>query len=245
MSIIRITTAAIFAAIVVAGLISLEYFLDYWYLILAGEVLLAIGITVWRLRHEIHRAWVWLPFSVLFAAGSFGFVFILRAGNIRWLVFAALLVLWGLYFWNLSEKEKPRPDIGILVSLGGFFLLIYSAWQLVLLFSLPFWLWLLLIVVAGIFLFWPLFRLGKRQRSLVYSLILGLLLAQVAWGLAFWPITPLSDMILLLLAAYLIGSLMLSYFLKQLDRKRFWQYILLTGVLVILVISTSNWLPLV
>jgi len=240
MSFWRKISATILSLAMVASLAALFYFLDYWYVIVAIDIFLAVGATAWYSRDSIHRDWVWLPASFLFASGSFAFVFLLREGIVRWFVLAALALVWFLYFYNL--RAKPRADIGLLVSLAGFISLIYSSWHLLLLFALPLWLLLLFTLVAAVFLSWPLFRSGHKQDSFLYSLVLGFIMAQFVWAISFWPTSVLVDSVVLLLVFYLIQSLFLSYFLGNLDRKRVWQYIIVTGVLIAIILSTSNWL---
>lgn len=85
----------------------------------------------------------------------------------------------------------------------------------------------------------------EKRKVLVYSLILGLTMAEIAWVVNFWPFGYLTTGVIALIFYYVLWDLTQSHFLNLLSKKRVVANMVLFGILIGLVLASSKWLPMV
>jgi len=84
-----------------------------------------------------------------------------------------------------------------------------------------------------------------REKSLVYSVFLAILIAQIIWIQNFWPFGYLTSSVITLII-YCVGwEMILSYFLKRLTaRTVLFEAIFLAGSVALILLSTK-WYPVI
>lgn len=85
----------------------------------------------------------------------------------------------------------------------------------------------------------------EKRKVLVYSLILGLAMAEIAWVINFWPFGYLTTGVIALIFYYVLWDLTQSHFLNLLSKKRVVANMVLFSILIGLVLASSKWLPMV
>lgn len=85
----------------------------------------------------------------------------------------------------------------------------------------------------------------NKKDSLTYSLILGIVMAQVSWVINFWPFGYLTTGVIALIFYYVFMDLIQGYFLNFLSKKRLVMNLILFSFLIFLILATSKWLPVV
>ncbi|MFC1721580.1 hypothetical protein ACFL0Z_01555 [Patescibacteria group bacterium] len=241
MKVWAITLAVLGTFLIVVGWATLFFYPDFWYWVLLGIVVVAVGVVVLARRRQLITDWPFGLHIIVFVGSVFVFLFFLRTGLIYWLVLGGFSIALLVHLLNLS-RPQPIREIGQLVNLVAAFAFFYSLYSLTFFFGLPDW-QLILIVLGGVMaLIFPwLPQEGKRWRSLFYSLIVGIILAQIAWVFTFWPTTTLVISVLLLLFFYVISNIVISFLWEELDFRRVWQYIVIAGALAGAILVTANW----
>jgi hypothetical protein len=115
-------------------------------------------------------------------------------------------------------------SLGILLFIGSVFAI--RAVNLRAVFSVP------VIFLASSITAWR--SLLLRRHSSLYSVIVGLILAQIAWGLHYWPISALAQGILLGMMLYAGIGLSGAHLARRLDLVRLLEY---SGLIVVGIIA--------
>ena len=102
---------------------------------------------------------------------------------------------------------------------------------------------LLSILVVSFLLGLELFRIGEKAfpRDILHALVTGIIVSQVAWGLALWPIGGLVGGVFLLLVFYPITGIVQSYFLNGPSRGAVLEYCSVTLVGFVLLFGVRVW----
>jgi hypothetical protein len=133
---------------------------------------------------------------------------------------AALLLLTVLVTeFVVFDPDDPRYDgaavgltaLAYLLLVGVLFAIQAAALRAT--FAVP------LVLAASSGVSWRLLRLqAPRSPVLRYALLVGLGIAQMAWGLHYWPVTPLRAALVLGLGAYVATGLALAHLRGSIDR---------------------------
>jgi hypothetical protein len=83
---------------------------------------------------------------------------------------------------------------------------------------------------------------SSLQRSILYAVICGILLAEIAWGLFYWPIGGLMAGFLLLVAFYFVTGLLYNYLKGALSRRILVEFSITSGLGVALLYGVQVWI---
>lgn len=103
---------------------------------------------------------------------------------------------------------------------------------------------LLLAILAVSFLLGiELFRIGEKAfpRDILHATVAGIIVSQVVWGLALWPIGGLAAGVFLLLVFYMITGVVQNYFLNGPSRAAILEYLSVTLVGLVLLFGIRLW----
>jgi hypothetical protein len=136
-----------------------------------------------------------------------------------------LLVLVLAAEFIVVDRADPRFDwASLLIRVLGYLLLTgvlfaITATDLRAIFAVPF------VFLASSAMAWRLLVMEEPVATArLDSVLIGLVLAQVAWGLHYWPIAPLRESLLLALVAYLAEGLARMLRQGELSRRRVLEY---------------------
>ena len=146
----------------------------------------------------------------------------LPMGPIWWLglgLSAALLIAILATEYIVSEADDPRYDgaalglttLAYLFLVGALFAIRATGQRAT--FAVP------LVFLASGAVAWRLLKLELPRRLVaIYAALVGLVLAQISWGLHYWPITPLRFALILGLAGYLATGITRALLREELGR---------------------------
>jgi hypothetical protein len=91
------------------------------------------------------------------------------------------------------------------------------------------------------------FWLLKKDVRMVwsYSLVLGLIMTEIAWVVNFWPFGYLTTGVITLIFYYVFWDLVHNSFVGSLTKKRVAVNLIFFGLLTTLVLMSAHWLPVV
>jgi hypothetical protein len=168
-------------------------------------------------------------------------VFLALAGFIYYLTFLGLHRL-----KDYSKDETARGMIAAGAS-AAIFLFYSGAYGFYLNYNIPIWLLMFAFLLITFSVSFQLLSLLKNERRLVfiYSLILGMIMAEVAWVINFWPFGYLTTGVISLIFYYVLWDLTQSHFLDKLSQKRVIANVVFFALLIGMILASSSWLPVV
>ncbi|PIR97116.1 MAG: hypothetical protein COT91_03065 [Candidatus Doudnabacteria bacterium CG10_big_fil_rev_8_21_14_0_10_41_10] len=162
-----------------------------------------------------------------------------------WQIVLGLIMV--LMFVKLEMNILPKINSSLIDSLfffsaAGVFL---GIWAFEFYFTPAWWLVLILIFFASFSFYWASYYnvLANLQEKMIYSTVLAFLVTQISWALLFWPLHFVSItvvMLALLYLAWMIGRLHLQGTLKK---NAILYHSGFSGLIIFIVVLTSNWIP--
>lgn len=137
------------------------------------------------------------------------------------LLTAAVLIAVLFAEFIVLDREDPRFDraavaliaLAYMLLVGAFFAIETAALRA--LYSVP------LVLLSSAAVSWRLLRLaGMGSSATAYTIGISGLMAQIAWGLHYWPIQPLRVALILGLTVYLGNGIAMAHIASELDRTR-------------------------
>jgi hypothetical protein len=153
----------------------------------------------------------------------------------------------SIYRLRSYYKDKTARGIVAAGSIATIFLFYATAFGIYLNFDIALWAFMFLMMLATSLISFQYFWLinENKKNVLNYSLILGLIMAEIVWILNFWPFGYLTTGVITLIFYYVFWDLIEHHFLNDLTKKRILFNLIFFGILIILVLSSARWLPVV
>ncbi len=85
----------------------------------------------------------------------------------------------------------------------------------------------------------------KKASIRIYSFLLALIMAELAWAMNFWPFGYLTAGVSALILYYVLWDMTRSHFLNLLSKKRVVANVAFFSALIILVLLSSKWIPVI
>jgi hypothetical protein len=173
--------------------------------------------------------------------------------NIERQIFIAIVLI--LFYLNLLGnyrlKKYPQDQTAqgmlaasVMVAIFIFYSAIYGIY---LNFSIPLWLLMSIFLFVTFFVSQQYFKSIEKNKKLVinYSIILGMIMAEIAWVINFWPFGYLTTGAISLILYYIFWDLTQSYFQDILSKRRVVTNIVFFTLLMAMILMSSRWLPAV
>lgn len=219
---------------------------DIFYIFLASII-----ISLWAAK-KIGKKWTSVIIPIFFPISSFILLYLIDATIEKHLfsILSALLYYIALLgILRISDYEEDQTARGMIAAaaftvLFFFFSAVYGIY---LNFFVPLWLLMLVFLLATLAVSFQYFSLveNKTKTALSYGVVLGMIMAEIAWVINFWPFGYLTTGVIVLMLYYVFWDLINSYFLNILSKKRAMANLIFFGILIALILSTSRWLPIV
>ena len=158
------------------------------------------------------------------------------------------LLLLGTYRLERYEGDQTARGMNMAAASTAIFFTYAGFYGLYLNFSVPLYVLMFSYFIVTTLVTYQHFSIIKnddKRLVFVYSFLLGLLMAEVAWTLNFWPFGYLTTGVIALILYYMLWDTVQSYFLNLLSRKRVVANAIFFSVLIILVLLTSKWTPVI
>ena len=219
-----------------------------------GLSILTLILSAWALRENLKRI-KWATLLILpplfsIAVGLFYFLL-----PVRWLTRlpSAILFALGMYALLLTENIynvatersigllRVAQSVGLLLTLATYFLLA----ETILSFHLSAFLNFILILIFSFLLalqsLWSV-RLGEEiKKEVLYSLVISLCLAELAFVFSFWPVKLTIEALFLTTVFYVLTGASQQYLLGKLFKKSITEFLTVFLAVFLLLLLTTAW----
>ena len=219
-----------------------------------GLFIFTLVLSAWALRENLKGTkWVvLLILPPLFSVAVALFYFLLP---VRWLTRlpSASLFALGMYallltgnIYNVATERsigllRVAQSVGLLLTLTTYFLLV----ETILSFHLSAFLNFILILIFSFPLalqsLWSI-RLGEEiKKETLYSLVISLCLAELAFVFSFWPVKLTIEALFLTTVFYVLVGASQQYLLKRLFKKTITEFLTVFFTVFLLLLLTTTW----
>jgi hypothetical protein len=152
-----------------------------------------------------------------------------------------------MYRLRTYDKDQTARGIVGATALAAIFFAYGTIYGIYLNFVFPLWaLMLAFLCISTLVSFQYLWIIKKDKQSVwSYSLVLGLIMTEIAWVMNSWPFGYLTTAVVTLMFYYVFWDMVQSHFLGFLSKKRVVTNMVFFGILAAIVLGSSRWLPVV
>jgi hypothetical protein len=153
----------------------------------------------------------------------------------------------ALYRLRTAKKDQTARATIAAGSVATIFLFYATAYGIYLNFAISLWVLMAMLMLVTVFVSFQYFWLinDDEKNVLNYSLVLGFVMAEIVWVLNFWPFGYLTTGVISLIFYYVFWDLIQCHFFDTLSKRRVVSNMIIFGMLVALVLSSTRWLPIV
>lgn len=202
-----------------------------------GLAVLSYLLSLWSLREGMNKlkAVILLILPTLFTLAVASYYFLLP---VRWLTRIPVAALFGLAFYTLLLSQnvfnvssirtiplyRVASTVVLVLTLLTAFLLFNVIFSFRLLFIYNAVLVFLLSFPLILQLLWSIEMEGINSFLIVYSLILSLVVGEIALALSFWPITQAMASLVVSTVIYITLGISTHFLREKLSRRVVWEY---------------------
>jgi hypothetical protein len=216
----------------------------------AGVLFLALAVYFYEIAKSVSQRTSMTPMPVVFAFSTWGLLYFVQPVKQQYVLIALSAIAYyfihiSLYRLHVYYKDKTARGIIAAGSIATIFLFYAAAYGIYLNYDIPLWVLIITLMLATVLISFQYFWLinENKKNVLNYSLVLGLVMAEIVWVLNFWPFGYLTTGVITLIFYYVFWDLATSHFLDKLSKRRVVMNIIFFGVMVALVLSSTRWLP--
>lgn len=206
--------------------------------------------AIWGSR-KISRSFDFVIPSVM-ALSSWALLYLIDFNIERQIFIGIISVLFyftllGNYRLKSYPHDRTAQAIMAAAAMASVFIFYSVAYGIYLNFSIPLWLLMCFFLAVTFFVSQQYFNNVEKEKKLVrtYSIILGMIMAEIAWVINFWPFGYLTTGAISLILYYIFWDLTQSYFQNILSKRRVLTNIVFFTLLVTMILMSSRWLPAV
>jgi len=237
----------LYSILFLAGL-EMTIFKPSWFFYIAGFLLL---ISFYEGK-KIGQRWRYsiLPFFFsIFSIALLQLVSLMYEKQIFIVLVSAMyyLALFGTYRLGLFDGDQTARGMIMASTSAAIFFTYAGAYGLYLNFLVPLYVLMLTYLIATLFISYQYFAIIEKNKNKVwtYSFLLSLFMVELIWTMNFWPFGYLTTGIIALILYYVLWDLTQSYFLNLLSRKRVVANMIFFSALIIIVLLSSKWIPVI
>jgi hypothetical protein len=158
------------------------------------------------------------------------------------------LSLLGAYRLGLYSGDKTARGMNMSAMAATIFFAYAAVYGIYLNFLVPLYYLMLIYCLVTLLVSCQYFFIIKnddKRKVWVYSFLLALVMAELVWIMNFWPFGYLTTGVIALILYYVLWDLTQSYFLNLLSKKRVVANMIFFSVMIILVLLSTKWLPII
>lgn len=158
------------------------------------------------------------------------------------------LSLFGAYRLNKYSLDQTARAMNMAATVSTIFFTYTAAYGLYLNFLVPLWVLMAVYLVVTLLVSYQYFSIikeGEKRIVWVYSFLLALAMVELIWAMNFWPFGYLTVGAIALILYYVLWDLIQSYFLNLLSQRRVVANMIFFSVVIILVLLSSKWIPVI
>jgi len=167
-----------------------------------------------------------------------------------------ILLASGMYYLSLLSayrlgeygQDQTARGMNMAAAAAAIFFAYAGSYGWYLNFLVPLY-WLMLVyLVATLFVSYQYFAIikpGDKRNVWLYCFILSLLMAEIIWSMNFWPFGYLTTGVIALILYYVLWDLIQSHFLNLLSKRRVIANMIFFSAMIIIVLMTAKWIPVI
>lgn len=220
-----------------------------WFSVIAWLLL----FWTFRVARETSRSLALSVIPLIFAFSSILLLYLIDSDYQRQVFIGAstlayYLALLGGYRLRYAPKDQTARGMLAFSSMMTLFFFFSATYGFYLNFAIPLWLLMLVYGLGSYGVSFPYFYVIQPDNPSLaqsYSLVLSLIMVEMAWVFNFWPFGYLTTGVVALICYYVLWDLTQSYFLNTLSQKRVLAHMAFLSMLVVMILASSRWLPVV
>ena len=209
---------------------------------------------------QLGRRWRYSILPVLFSASSTALLYLI-APNYEQQIFILLagimyyFSLFGAYRLGQYEGDKTAQGMNMAASSATVFFTYASAYGLYLNFLVPLYILMLAYLAITLLVSYQHFiiiypqagdAMNKDRKTVwIYSFLLALAMSELIWTMNFWPFGYLTTGVIALILYYVLWDIISSHFLNILSRRRVVSNTVIFSILILLILLSSKWIPVI
>jgi hypothetical protein len=160
------------------------------------------------------------------------------------ILYAYLENLFLFYYHRASYQVNSLANSAIFLNIILFFLLLLDLNALNVLLSPPLWLLSLILVIILFIVLWQLFWILKIKDRLrfLYLGVAIIIILEFFGALSFLPSNFYISTGILTIIYYFLLGIVRARLGNELDKKLFWRYAMISGILLFIILITSHWI---
>lgn len=167
-----------------------------------------------------------------------------------------ILLVTGMFYLSVLSahrlgqygQDQTARGMNVAASTATIFFAYASIYGWYLNFLVPLY-WLMLVyLIVTLFLSYQYFAIIKpddKGKVWIYCFVLSLIMAEIIWTMNFWPFGYLTTGVIALILYYVLWDLVQSHFLNLLSKKRVIANMVFFSIMIILVLMTAKWIPVI
>lgn len=167
-----------------------------------------------------------------------------------------ILLAAGMYYLALLSacrlgeygQDQTARGMNMAASTATIFFAFASAYGWYLNFLVPLY-WLMLTYLGVTLLlsyqYFAIIKPGEKRKVWIYCFVLSLIMAEIIWTMNFWPFGYLTTGVIALILYYVLWDLVQSHFLNLLSKRRVIANMVFFSVMIVLVLMTAKWIPVI
>ena len=157
------------------------------------------------------------------------------------------VALLGIFRLKAYQKDQTARGLLAAALMAAFFIFLCSFYGFYLNFSIYLWFLMALFFAVTAGMSYAYFAIMQPDHSELrtFSLIVGMVMAEIAWIITFWPFGYLTTGAVVLIFYFLFWDLTQRHFTNNLSQKSLILNLALFAAVAAVILSTSRWLPVV
>jgi len=202
---------------------------------------------------KIGGRWIFSVLPVLFAVSSTGLLYLIALTYEQQIfIFLAALMyyfsLFGAYRLGRYRQDQTARGLNMAAAAATIFFTYAGAYGFYLNFLVPLYYLMFAYLLVTLFVSYQYFiiiRPNDKKTVWLYCFLLALIMTEIVWTLNFWPFGYLTTGVIALILYYVLWDLTQGYFLNLLSKKRVIANMVFFSMMIILVLITAKWIPVI
>mgnify|MGYP000654582928 CR=1 FL=1 len=200
-------------------------------------------------RH-LGKKWLYSSLPVLFNLSAIALLYLITLPYEQQIfiilaTFMYYLAMLGAYRLGQYQKDQTANGMNMAATFTALFFSYTGIYGLYLNFLVPLYILMLAYLFVTAFLTYQNYSIISENKRIVwiYSLLISLVMSEIIWSINFWPFGYLTTGTIALILYYILWDLIRNYFLNQLSRRRVVANMIFLSILIVLILLSSKWIP--
>ena len=201
---------------------------------------------------KIGRKWKFSILPIFFVISSVALLYLVTIRHYQQIYIILAFVMYylsllGAYRLSKYENDQTAKGMNTAASMATIFFTYAGAYGLYLNFLVPLYYLMLVYLVTTFFVSYQYFSIicVNKKKVWLYSLVVSLVMAEIAWTIDFWPFGYLTSGAVALILYFVLWDIIQKNFLDIIRKKRIIFNLIFFSVLASLVLISSKWIPVI